>query len=75
MSDERFQMTFMETRIVRLASYRWQLPIEKIVELFKKVDALSYIETGFGIFHCEGDEAVLDDVERYLMKKGVNPNG
>lgn len=74
MSDERFQMTFMEVRIVRLASYRWNLSIEKIMELFKKVDVLGYIETGFGIFHCEGDEAVLDDVENYMRKKGVQFN-
>lgn len=72
MPDERFQMTFMEARIVRLASYRWNLPIEKIIELFKKVDVLGYIETGFGIFHCEGDDAVLDDIENFLMKKGVH---
>ena len=73
--DERSQLLFMQTRIVRLASYRWNLPIEKIVELFKKVKVLEYIETGFGIFHCEGDEAVLDDVERYIVKKGASFNG
>ncbi|SFN91585.1 Protein of unknown function [Pseudobutyrivibrio sp. UC1225] len=75
MADEKFQMTFMEARIVRLASYRWNLPVEKIIDLFRKVDVLGYIETGFGIFHCEGDETVLDDVEKYLIRKGVNLNG
>ena len=42
----------------------------KIVELFKKTDVLDYIEKGYGIFHCEGDEAVLDDITEFLEGKG-----
>lgn len=49
----------MQTRLIRLASEEWCLPIEKIVELFKRVDVLGYIEKGYGIFHCEGDEALV----------------
>ena len=52
----------MQTRIIRLASEEWHLSIEKIIEIFDKVDVLGYIETGYGIFHCEGDEAVLEDI-------------
>ena len=32
---------------------------------------LGYIEKGYGIFHCEGDEAVLEDITELLEKKGV----
>ena len=28
-------------------------------------------EKGYGIFHCEGDEAVLEDITELLEKKGV----
>ena len=62
---------FLQTRIVRLASKRWNKSMDRVVDLFKRVDVLGYIEAGFGIFHCEGDEAVLDDVEKYMAGKGV----
>ena len=41
-----------------------------MIELFKRVDVLGYIEKGYGIFHCEGDEAVLEDIEEFLESKG-----
>ena len=33
-----------------------------------------YIESGYGIFHCEGDEVVLEDVEIFLERKGMKVN-
>jgi hypothetical protein len=42
--------------------------------LFKKVDVLGYIEKGYGIFHCEGDEAVLEDITELLQGKGIEVN-
>lgn len=69
--SEKTEITFMQTRLIRLASEEWCLPIEKIVELFKRVDVLGYIEKGYGIFHCEGDEAVLDDITELLEGKGI----
>lgn len=50
----------MQTRVIRLASEKWHLPMEEIVELIKNSDVLGYIENGYGIFHCEGDDAVLE---------------
>lgn len=69
--SEKSEITFMQTRLIRLASEEWHLPIEKIIELFKRVDVLGYIEKGYGIFHCEGDEAVLDDITELLEEKGI----
>lgn len=68
--SEKEEIIFMQTRLIRLASEEWHLPIEKIVEWFKKTDVLDYIEKGYGIFHCEGDEAVLDDITEFLEGKG-----
>lgn len=45
------------------------MTIEDIVKLFKKADVLNYIEVGYGIFHCEGDEAVLEDVLKLIKRK------
>ena len=46
--NKKAEIIFMQTRLIRLASEEWHLPIEKIVELFKKVDVLGYIEKSYG---------------------------
>ena len=72
--SEKSQIIFMQTRIIRLASEKWHLPIDRIIELFKKVDVFGYIEISYGIFHCEGDEAVLEDISEFLKRKGIKVN-
>lgn len=72
--SEKAEITFMQTRLIRLASEEWHLSIEQIIDLFKKADVLEYIEKGYGIFHCEGDEAVLEDIVEFLVRKGIKIN-
>ena len=72
--SERQQIIYMQTRLIRLASEEWNQSIEMISELFTKYHVLQYIEECFGIFHVEGDEAVLDDIATYLRNKGVTDN-
>ena len=69
--DEKFQILFMQSRIIRLAYRTWHLSLARIMELFDKYRVLYYIEDNFGIFHTEGDNAVLDDIELYLIRNGV----
>lgn len=69
--SEKTEITFMQTRLIRLASEEWNLPVEKILLLFKEADVLGYIEKCYGIFHCEGDEAVLEDITEFLQRKGI----
>lgn len=64
----------MQTRIIRLASEVWGRPIEMIAELFAQYGVLQYIEDCFGLFHMEGDDAVLEDVTVYLKNRGVIEN-
>ena len=64
------EITFMQTRLIRLASEEWQLPVEQVIHIFKEYGVLGYIEIGYGIFGCEGDEAVLDDITDFLKRKG-----
>lgn len=66
MSD-KIEITFMQTRLIRLASEEWHLPVEQIIRLFKEAD----IEKCYGIFHCEGDEAVLEDIKEFMKEKGM----
>lgn len=70
--NEKTEIIFMQIRLIRLASEEWNLPIDKIVEIFKKMNVFDYIEKGYGIFHCEGDEAVLEDIEDFLDRKGLD---
>lgn len=72
--SEKTEITFMQTRLIRLASEEWNMSVEKIVELFKKADVLGYIEKCYGIFHCEGDEVVLEDIAEFLEGKGMKIN-
>ena len=72
--SEKAEIIFMQTRLIRLASEEWNLPIDKVIDLFKKVGVLEYIEKGYGIFHCEGDEAVLEDIAELLEGKGMKIN-
>lgn len=62
----------MQIRLIRLASEEWHLSIDKIIEIFKNKNVFSYIEKGYGVFHCEGDEVVLEDVGDFLMRKGID---
>ena len=66
---EKSQITFMQTRLLRLASEEWKMPLEKVVDIFRSLNVFDYIESGYGIFHCEGDEVVLEDVEIFLEIK------
>lgn len=72
---EQQQIIYMQIRIVRLASERWNMAIEDIVEMFSRYQVFSYIEECFGIFHVEGDEAILEDVIGYMRNKGAVIHG
>lgn len=72
--SEKAQITFMQTRLLRLASEEWKQPIESVASIFKSLNVFAYIESGYGIFHCEGDEAVLEEVEIFLERKGMKVN-
>ena len=64
----------MQSGIIRLAYRTWHLSLTRIMALFDRYRVLYYIEGNFGIFHTEGDNAVLDDIEHYLGKNGVTIN-
>lgn len=72
--SEKSQIIFMQTRLVRLASEKWNTTIFKSNDIFAKYNIFQFIEECFGIFHMEGDEAVFDDIERLLRNKEVDIN-
>lgn len=68
--SEKEQIIYMQTRILRLASEEWNKPIETVTKLFAEHGVLPYIEHCFDMFHLEGDDAILKDIEAYLDKRG-----
>ncbi len=36
--NEKLEIIFMQTRLIRLASEEWHLPVDQIIYLFKKAD-------------------------------------
>lgn len=70
--SERQQLLYMQTRMIRIASERWHISLASVAALFTKYDVLAYIQTGFGIFHVEGDDAVFADITDYLERRGIS---
>ena len=70
--DEKMQILFMQTRLIRLAAEKWNTTIVKTNIVFEKYNIFQFIEECFGVFHMEGDEAVFDDIEVLLANKGVD---
>ncbi|KIR03368.1 hypothetical protein P261_02183 [Lachnospiraceae bacterium TWA4] len=69
--SKKEEIIFMQTRLIRLALEKWNLSIDQIVEIFDKANILDYIEKGYEIFHCEGDEVVFEDIVELLDRKGI----
>ena len=65
------QIVFMQTRILRLASEKWNISIQQANEIFHNFKILDMIENCFDLFHSEGDEAIFYDIEQTLKNKGA----
>lgn len=69
---EQGEVLFMQTRVIRLASRRWNTTIQKVNSIFERYDVLKFIADSYDIFHTEGDEVVLQEIEEVLKHKGVD---
>ncbi len=38
------EITFMQTRLIRLASEEWQLPVEQVIHIFKNMMFLDILK-------------------------------
>lgn len=69
---EKSQILFMQIRLIRLASEKWNTSVLKVNEIFARYDIFQFIEDCFEEFHTEGDEAVFDEIALLLQNKGVD---
>lgn len=71
MMTESMQITFMQARLVRMISERWNMTIPNVASMFQTKGVFRFIRECFDTFHVEGDEAIYDDVEEFLISKGA----
>ena len=69
--DEERQNLYIEVRIIRELAEKFHLSLKEVALLCEFYEVLPYIRAGWGIFHSEGDEAVLADVSEYLKARGA----
>lgn len=72
--SEKSEIIFMQVRLLRLASEEWNISIQRVNELFDQYRILKFIEDCYGVFHMEGDYAVLDEIKTLMRNKGVDVN-
>jgi hypothetical protein len=72
--SEKSEMVFMQVRLLRLASEKWNTTIQKACSLFEKYGIFKFVEDCYAVFHTEGDEAVFDEISAVLDNKGVDIN-
>ncbi len=71
--DENEQCLFMQVRILRKTAEATGLSLKEAARLFQQHAILAYLREGYGIFHTEGDEAVLAHVLDHLKTLGALP--
>ena len=68
--EKQQEVLFMQTRLFRALQARLNITMPQCADVFEKYHLMDYIDTCYGIFHVQGDEANLDDILDYLKKKG-----
>ena len=64
------QILYMQTRLTRVAAEKWHKSLADVVGIFNRYSVLEYIESCYELFHVQGDDANLADIERLLSRKG-----
>ena len=62
--SEKTEITFMQTRLIRLASEEWHLPVEQIIHLFKEA-----LKDGFVLYHGSYCEVKEPDLAKCAKRK------
>ena len=67
--DERAQIVYMQMRLIRLASEKWKMSIPDVCDKFSKYDIFNFVDKCFGLFHVQGDNAILYEIEQFIEEK------
>lgn len=64
------EIAYMQARIARLASEKWNLPIREVGRIFSECQVCQHIKECYDLFHVEGDEAIWEDLLPFFRRKG-----
>lgn len=65
------EIEHMQVRLFSLAWRKWNISIKRCSELFDRFNVDQYIASLYELFHVQGDEANLNEIETYLQGKGA----
>ncbi len=65
------EVIYMEVRVFREFLNRFKMRAVDAYRLFEENDIWGYIESCYEVLHMNGDEAVLNDVQRILQRNGA----
>lgn len=65
------EVLYMEVRIFREFLERFKIKAADAYALFERNDIWGYIESCYDVLHMNGDECVLNDVQRILSRNGA----
>lgn len=65
------EVIYMEVRVFREFLRRFSMKASDAYHLFEENDVWGYIESCYDVLHMGGDEAVLNDIQRILIRNGA----
>jgi len=68
--DAREELFFIQVRLFRQFQVERGLTAGEAEAVFKRYDVFEYIETCYEEYHVQGDDADMEDIYRYLTRKG-----
>lgn len=71
MSPREIDIADMQCWLVRMAQVRWNMPVSRVIDIFKSNAVFAYVSNLYELLHMSSYDCALDDIERYLAAKGV----
>ena len=66
------ELLHMQLRLFRMACHNWHLDNHACADIFDRFQLDDYIESGYEIFHVQGDEANMQELSAYARSKGAD---
>ena len=68
---EKSEILHMQVRLFRLACKKWHMDADACADIFDRYQIDALIRELYGLFHVQGDEANMAELEEYLEARGV----
>ena len=69
--NKRDDLFIIQIRLFRLSQLKWNKTAEECKKIFKQNKIFEYIATCYEIYHVQGDNANLADIEQYMKNNDV----